>query len=59
MAVAAKFTCPDDGTEFGLLWSFPPPKPVTCPKCGKLWQTELIMEGEAVKGARISGPAAE
>ena len=57
MAVAVKFTCPDDGEEFGLLWTFvPAPKPVTCPKCGKLWETELILEGEAVKGARIVPP---
>lgn len=58
MAVATKFICPDDGEEFGLLWSFN--KPVTCPRCGKEWPTELILDDiGAVKGARIKAPAGE
>lgn len=53
MAVAVKFTCPDDGEEFGTLWKFN--QPVICPKCSKVWPTELILdENEMVTGARIA-----
>lgn len=58
MAVAAQFACPDDGEEFGVLWTFMPrPKPVTCPKCGKQWATEVLLDvNDRVAGARITGP---
>lgn len=56
MAVAAQFMCPDDQHEFNVLWTFMPrPKPVTCPKCGKTWETELLLDQEnRVAGARIT-----
>ncbi len=55
MAVAAKFTCPDDQETFGLLWSFG--RPVTCPQCGKKWATEVVTNDDGdVTGARIAGP---
>lgn len=55
MAVVAKFTCPDDGHEFGVLWTID--TPVICPKCGKKWAAALCLDENQVGFVRITGPA--